>query len=134
MDSFFLCLFIEIHIVVFTFYCFYFPGVVVASGLSKKRDESLDHILKSKDSLSGVALAGLTDGTEEANKIAANKLENILHSMGVSLSFLLLCRVSVTRKSFDLLRSCWIDVRAVGKSALVFTQTLVHYNMSCTAG
>ncbi|CAH0592316.1 unnamed protein product [Chrysodeixis includens] len=57
-------------------------GVVVASGLSKKRDESLNHILKSKDSLSGVALAGLTDGTEEANKLASKQLENILQTMG----------------------------------------------------
>ncbi|XP_075970776.1 queuine tRNA-ribosyltransferase accessory subunit 2 [Anticarsia gemmatalis] len=52
-------------------------GVVVAAGVPKKCDESVKHILKHKESISGIALAGLTDGTEDSLKLANEKLEEI---------------------------------------------------------
>lgn len=57
-------------------------GVIVAAGVPKKCDECIKHILKYKDSLGGVALAGLTDGTEESNKLTNDKIEDIFERIG----------------------------------------------------
>ncbi|KAI8438289.1 hypothetical protein MSG28_010865 [Choristoneura fumiferana] len=40
-------------------------GVIVGAGLTKKCNESIQHILKYKETLSGVALQGIIDGTED---------------------------------------------------------------------
>ncbi|XP_049880749.1 queuine tRNA-ribosyltransferase accessory subunit 2 [Pectinophora gossypiella] len=53
-------------------------GVIVGVGQDKKGYESIQHTLKHKEILGGIALSGLTDGTEESMKIATDNLDNIL--------------------------------------------------------
>lgn len=40
--------------------------------------------MKHKDILTGVALAGMTDGTDDADKLAEDKSEDVLKTVGVS--------------------------------------------------
>uniref|UniRef100_A0A2H1X3A8 Queuine tRNA-ribosyltransferase accessory subunit 2 n=1 Tax=Spodoptera frugiperda TaxID=7108 RepID=A0A2H1X3A8_SPOFR len=56
-------------------------GVVVATGMPKKSNESIEHVLKYKDDLTGVALAGVTDATDESNKLALEKIESIFKTV-----------------------------------------------------
>ncbi|CAB3240407.1 unnamed protein product [Arctia plantaginis] len=60
-------------------------GVIVAAGVPSKCDECITHILKYKDSLGGVALAGLTDGTEESLKLVNDKIEGIFARVNTKL-------------------------------------------------
>uniref|UniRef100_A0A2A4J5J8 Queuine tRNA-ribosyltransferase accessory subunit 2 n=1 Tax=Heliothis virescens TaxID=7102 RepID=A0A2A4J5J8_HELVI len=60
-------------------------GVVVATGTPKKCQESIKHLLQYKDVLTGVALAGVTDGTEESMKLATEKIEGIFKTIGDAL-------------------------------------------------
>ncbi|XP_013194675.1 queuine tRNA-ribosyltransferase accessory subunit 2 [Amyelois transitella] len=52
-------------------------GVIVASGSEKSCEACIKHILTHKDTLGGVALQGLTDGTTESLAPPVEKLEEI---------------------------------------------------------
>lgn len=53
--------------------------------MPKKSNESIEHVLKYKDDLTGVALAGVTDATDESNKLALEKIESIFKTVSVSM-------------------------------------------------
>lgn len=61
-----------------------FPGVIVGTGHKNKCFECIKHILKHGEHLSGIALAGITDGTEESLQVPVQKLEEIFRTVGVS--------------------------------------------------
>ncbi|XP_059048140.1 queuine tRNA-ribosyltransferase accessory subunit 2 [Achroia grisella] len=52
-------------------------GVIVGVGDERKCDQSIRNLLTHKDSLSGVALEGITNGTEESLAVPIEKLEAI---------------------------------------------------------
>ncbi|XP_053616299.1 queuine tRNA-ribosyltransferase accessory subunit 2 [Plodia interpunctella] len=53
-------------------------GVLVGPNIEKSCDESIKHVLSHRDSICGVALQGLADGTAESLTVPINKLESIL--------------------------------------------------------
>ncbi|XP_030029451.2 queuine tRNA-ribosyltransferase accessory subunit 2 [Manduca sexta] len=57
-------------------------GVVVGAGLPSKCAECIQQIKKYKNTLSGVALQGITDGTKESYKEPIEKIENIFKRVG----------------------------------------------------
>lgn len=57
--------------------------------MDKKCDECIEHILKHKDSLAGVALQGITDGSEESLAVSIEILEAVLKKVNVSQEFVL---------------------------------------------
>ncbi|XP_063839132.1 queuine tRNA-ribosyltransferase accessory subunit 2 isoform X1 [Ostrinia nubilalis] len=60
-------------------------GVIVGTGNPKKCSDCIDHILKYKDHLLGIALAGITDGTEESMNVPVKDLEHIFRTVGRAL-------------------------------------------------
>ncbi|XP_045772286.1 queuine tRNA-ribosyltransferase accessory subunit 2 [Maniola jurtina] len=57
-------------------------GVVVGTGNPKRCDDSIQNILKHVDSLTGIALQGILDGTEESMNVDTEKLNEILDKVG----------------------------------------------------
>ncbi|KAL0851334.1 hypothetical protein ABMA28_007154 [Loxostege sticticalis] len=57
-------------------------GVIVGTGHRNKCFECIKHILKHGEHLSGIALAGITDGTEESLQVPVQKLEEIFRTVG----------------------------------------------------
>ncbi|XP_023954027.2 queuine tRNA-ribosyltransferase accessory subunit 2 [Bicyclus anynana] len=57
-------------------------GVVVGSGSEKKLDDSISNTLKHVDSLTGIALQGIVDGTEETMDIDSEILNKLLDKVG----------------------------------------------------
>ncbi|RVE42557.1 hypothetical protein evm_012790 [Chilo suppressalis] len=53
-------------------------GVITGTGIKEKCEHFIKHILKHKEHLSGVALSGMTDGSEESLRIPIDKFEEIL--------------------------------------------------------
>lgn len=74
-----------LHSKIFKIALLCFSGVVVGTGMPKKSNESIKHVLKYKDTLTGVALAGITDAGEESDNLAIQKLDDILKKVGVSI-------------------------------------------------
>ncbi|KAI8438286.1 hypothetical protein MSG28_010865 [Choristoneura fumiferana] len=60
-------------------------GVIVGAGLTKKCNESIQHILKYKETLSGVALQGIIDGTEDYTNVPAANVISIFKRVGEAL-------------------------------------------------
>lgn len=60
-------------------------GVIVAANIPHKCEECIRHILKYKETLVGVALAGLTDGSKESYEVSLDKLKEIFSRVGGSL-------------------------------------------------
>ena len=56
-------------------------------GNPKKFDICIENILKYSDSLSGIALEGITDGTEESMDVNIEKLSEIFNKVNVSFYF-----------------------------------------------
>lgn len=65
---------------------FLFSGVIVGSSQDETYDECINHVLKYKDNLSGVLLAGITDGTEQSLTVPIKQLEEIFKKVNVSKS------------------------------------------------
>ncbi|XP_034835385.1 queuine tRNA-ribosyltransferase accessory subunit 2 [Maniola hyperantus] len=57
-------------------------GVVVGTGNPKRCDDSIQNILKHVDDLTGIALQGILDGTEESMDVDIEKLNEILEKVG----------------------------------------------------
>ncbi|XP_068626822.1 queuine tRNA-ribosyltransferase accessory subunit 2 [Battus philenor] len=79
-------------------------GVIVGSGIPKKCEESIQHVLKHIDVLSGIALAGLTDGTEEES---FEKLDEIFKRVGEA----------IPKELLHVVEGCWnpaVIVTAIG--------------------
>lgn len=58
--------------------------MIVAANIPHKCEECIRHILKYKETLVGVALAGLTDGSKESYEVSLDKLKEIFSRVGVS--------------------------------------------------
>lgn len=63
--------------------------MVVGTGIPKKCDISIENVLNYKDVLGGVALSGLTDGSEEFSMDQLHPLAEIFKRIGVSWIFFL---------------------------------------------
>ncbi|CAG9796728.1 unnamed protein product [Diatraea saccharalis] len=60
-------------------------GVITGTGINEKCDHCIKHLLTHKEHLNGVALSGMTDGSEESLKIEKDKLETIFKSISESI-------------------------------------------------
>ncbi|KAI5635727.1 queuine tRNA-ribosyltransferase domain-containing protein [Phthorimaea operculella] len=60
-------------------------GVIVGTALDKKCEESIQSILKYRDYIAGVTLAGMTDGTEDITQLPFAILERTLKRVGDAL-------------------------------------------------
>lgn len=72
-------------------------GVIVAAGTPRKCEECIKHTLQYKDILTGIALAGLTDGTEDSLKLASEKIEEIFQRVNES----------IPKELLRILEGCW---------------------------
>lgn len=50
----------------------------------RKCNECIQHILKHKDYLTGVALSGITDGSEDSYMVTNEKLQDVIKTVDVS--------------------------------------------------
>ncbi|CAH2102735.1 unnamed protein product [Euphydryas editha] len=60
-------------------------GVIVGVANSRKFDESIQNILNHVNTLGGVALEGITDGTEESMDVEIDKLKEVFEKIGSNL-------------------------------------------------
>ncbi|XP_013134780.1 PREDICTED: queuine tRNA-ribosyltransferase subunit QTRTD1 homolog [Papilio polytes] len=72
-------------------------GVVVGTGIPKKCDISIENVLNYKDVLGGVALSGLTDGSEEFSMDQLQPLAEIFQRIGDA----------IPKELLHIVEGCW---------------------------
>lgn len=70
-----------------------FSGVVVGGSNSVERKKCLQQVLSHKESLSGIAVQGITESGSNTMHVTTDQVESIFEEIGVSLNFIYLCSV-----------------------------------------